>query len=238
MKERNLKQVDILNLAKPYCEKYDIKLTKVDLSQYVSGKVEPGQAKLFVLAAALNVSEAWLMGLNVSSQPSLSSSLDAELYSIGQALETFDERIAFYRNFYKMLNILGYSLTTKWKTDSSGNTIDLLEDNDYAIEVPHFEIKEIMDSSKAFMSFQIKQLFSNFEKKPRNKEFDNMADEAFEQYFSDTPTVSQTATVIPLKESPAPYTLNAAHTRTDIPDSERTSELAQLEEDIMDDGNF
>lgn len=49
---------------------------------------------------------------------------------------------------------------------------------------------------------------------------------------------AQAATIIPLKESPTPYALNAAHARTDIPDSERTPELAQMEEDIMDDNNF
>lgn len=46
---------------------------------------------------------------------------------------------------------------------------------------------------------------------------------------------AQAATIIPQKEIP---TLNAAHTRTDIPDSKHTPELAQLEEDIMDDENF
>ncbi|MEE1219535.1 MAG: transcriptional repressor LexA [Ruminococcus sp.] len=65
MTERNLKQVDILNLASPFCKKYDIKLNKNDLSQYVSGKVEPGQNKLYILGLALNVSEAWLMGFEV-----------------------------------------------------------------------------------------------------------------------------------------------------------------------------
>ena len=60
----NLKQVDILRLAEPYCKKYGIKLNKNDLSQYVSGKVEPGQHKLFILALALNVNEAWLMGFD------------------------------------------------------------------------------------------------------------------------------------------------------------------------------
>lgn len=65
MAEENLKQVDILEKAQPFCSKYDTKITKVDLSQYVSGKVEPGQAKLFVLANALNVNEAWLMGYDV-----------------------------------------------------------------------------------------------------------------------------------------------------------------------------
>ncbi len=65
MEERNLKQIDILNLAAPYCKEYNIKLQKNDLSQYVSGKVEPKQDKLTVLGLALNVSEVWLMGYDV-----------------------------------------------------------------------------------------------------------------------------------------------------------------------------
>lgn len=65
MAERNLRQVDILERAKPFCIKYDIKMNKSDLSQYVSGKVEPSQEKLVVLGMALNVSEAWLMGFDV-----------------------------------------------------------------------------------------------------------------------------------------------------------------------------
>lgn len=63
--ERGIKQVDILNAAKPFCAQYGIKLEKNDLSQYVNGKVEPGQEKLTVLGLALNVSEAWLMGYDV-----------------------------------------------------------------------------------------------------------------------------------------------------------------------------
>lgn len=66
MEERRLKQVDILNLSLPYCKKYNIKMNKSDISQYVSGKVEPSQEKLVILGMALNVSEAWLMGLDVS----------------------------------------------------------------------------------------------------------------------------------------------------------------------------
>ena len=65
MSERNLRQVDILEMCKPYCQKYNIKLGRNDLSQYVTGKVEPGQKKLTVLGMALNVSEAWLMGFDV-----------------------------------------------------------------------------------------------------------------------------------------------------------------------------
>ena len=41
-------------------------MNKSDISQYVSGKVEPSQEKLVILGMALNVSEGWLMGLDVS----------------------------------------------------------------------------------------------------------------------------------------------------------------------------
>lgn len=65
MEERGLKQRDILEKAAPYCEKYKIKLNKSDLSQFVNGKVVPGQWKLTILGMALGVSETWLMGYDV-----------------------------------------------------------------------------------------------------------------------------------------------------------------------------
>ena len=65
MSTRNLRQVDILEAAEPFCKKYNVKLEKNALSQYVSGKVEPGQEKLTILGMALGVSEAWLMGYEV-----------------------------------------------------------------------------------------------------------------------------------------------------------------------------
>ncbi len=66
MNERNLRQVDILNLVLPVCAKYDVKMNKSDISQYVSGKNEPSQEKLVVLGMALNVTESWLMGFDVA----------------------------------------------------------------------------------------------------------------------------------------------------------------------------
>ena len=68
MSERNLKQVDILNMSQPYCAKYGVKMNKSDISQYVSGKVEPSKEKLVILGMALNVTEAWLMGFDVSQE--------------------------------------------------------------------------------------------------------------------------------------------------------------------------
>lgn len=65
MSSRGLKQVDILTMCKPYCTRYGVKMNKSDISQYVSGKAEPSQDKLVVLAMALSVQESWLMGFDV-----------------------------------------------------------------------------------------------------------------------------------------------------------------------------
>ena len=65
MRKYSLRQVDILEKAKPFCEECGVKMNKSDLSQYVSGKNEPGQDKLVVLAKALHVTEPWLMGYDV-----------------------------------------------------------------------------------------------------------------------------------------------------------------------------
>ena len=65
MNSSNLKQVDIVNKAKSLEKETGIKLSKTDLSQYVNGKVTPGQKKLYILAKILNVSEAWLLGYDV-----------------------------------------------------------------------------------------------------------------------------------------------------------------------------
>ena len=64
MAERGLRQTDILRLAEAVSGPG--KLTKTDLSQYVSGKVRPGPGKLRLLARALDVGEAWLLGYEES----------------------------------------------------------------------------------------------------------------------------------------------------------------------------
>lgn len=65
MSENNYRQIDIINKCIPYCEKYNVKLGRNDLSQYVNNKVEPGQEKLSILGMALGLNEAWLMGYDV-----------------------------------------------------------------------------------------------------------------------------------------------------------------------------
>ena len=60
MAERGLRQADILRLAEEVSGPE--RLSKTDLSQYVSGKVRPGPGKLRLLSEALGVGEAWLLG--------------------------------------------------------------------------------------------------------------------------------------------------------------------------------
>ena len=62
MQEQELRQVDVIRLAQPFCREHGVKLTKTDLTQYLSGKTKPNKEKLFILALTLHVNEAWLMG--------------------------------------------------------------------------------------------------------------------------------------------------------------------------------
>ncbi|MFD1484646.1 S24 family peptidase [Lacticaseibacillus baoqingensis] len=65
MTDRGLKQVDILNMSKPFQKSLGIKMGKSTLSQYVNGVQSPDQDRIYLLAHTLNVSEPWLMGFDV-----------------------------------------------------------------------------------------------------------------------------------------------------------------------------
>lgn len=68
MQERGLKQVDIINLVKPFFTD-KVKISKTDLSQYVNDKAEPRSDKLYILAKGLNVPEQWLLGFDTTTSP-------------------------------------------------------------------------------------------------------------------------------------------------------------------------
>lgn len=53
---RGLKQTDLCKLTN---------IPKCSLSLYINGAYEPKQDRIFLIAQALNVSEAWLMGYDV-----------------------------------------------------------------------------------------------------------------------------------------------------------------------------
>ena len=67
--ESGLRQVEILEKSKPYQKELDVKMGKSALSQYISGKSNPDQDKLVLLAKTFGVSEAWLLGFDVPKEP-------------------------------------------------------------------------------------------------------------------------------------------------------------------------
>ena len=98
MKERNMKQVDVLELIQPFCKAYNVHFGKSTISQYVSGKTEPGQDKLSILGLAFNVNEAWLMGYAVPRERKMPTSenqdgLDAEMMSLFDLLTEQEKKI-------------------------------------------------------------------------------------------------------------------------------------------------
>ena len=56
LKIKGMRQAELCKLAN---------IPKSSLSQYLSGDFEPKQDRIYLIAKALNVSEAWLMGFDV-----------------------------------------------------------------------------------------------------------------------------------------------------------------------------
>lgn len=65
MEIKDIKQADIVEKTK---------IGKSSISQYLSGMYEPKQKNIFLIARALGVSEAWLMGYDVPMEPSVVNS--------------------------------------------------------------------------------------------------------------------------------------------------------------------
>lgn len=125
MNQYDLRQIDILKRAEPFCQKFDVKLGRNDLSQYVSGKVSPGQDKLTVLALALNVSETWLMGYDVPMERN--NYEDQNILRFDAALEEIQEIIE--SSGYKMLF-----------SDDSDDVIIKTHDNDIVTCMHDYEL--------------------------------------------------------------------------------------------------
>lgn len=66
---RNMKQAELCQLTK---------IPKSAMSQYISGAFEPKQDRIYLIARALDVSEAWLMGYDVSMDRNAGKNLPEE----------------------------------------------------------------------------------------------------------------------------------------------------------------
>lgn len=89
---RNMKQIEL-------SEKTGI--PKSAISQYCSGAFRPKQKRLFLIAQALHVDEAWLMGLDVPMERS-SDNTDGFTLVLSSALELSDVEQDLIRKFRRL----------------------------------------------------------------------------------------------------------------------------------------
>lgn len=143
MKENNYRQIDIINKCIPYCNKYNIKLGRNDLSQYVNKKVEPGQEKLSILGMALGVNEAWLMGYDVpknrtqiihTEHKEMENSI---LYAIKELASESGYDFSFFANQYQIVF------------------------NDCIIKLSPLEVSDLAESSVEQIRFVMKSIIDN-----------------------------------------------------------------------------
>jgi len=109
---RNMKQVDIIEKAG---------VNKGALSSYLSGKYEPKQTNIYLIAKALDVNEAWLMGYDVpmerNSMPQSSEDpLVKAILNSGNATSELDNEILKLKIINKVeLEAMDYSLLAEFK---------------------------------------------------------------------------------------------------------------------------
>ncbi|MFL0167719.1 hypothetical protein [Candidatus Clostridium helianthi] len=145
MKERKLRQVDLLEKVKPFCEKYNVKMNKSDISQYLSGIVKPGQEKLSMLGMALDVNEAWLMGYDVPME---------RVQHYVKSLELNNDEFELLSN-YKKLNALGKDKLIEYSKD-------LIETPKYIETNNSNNVAELITATKEKEEFKPLTSFDSF----------------------------------------------------------------------------
>lgn len=246
MSDRNLRQVDILELCKPYCQKFDVKLGRNDLSQYVSGKVEPGQKKLTILGLALNVNEAWLMGFNVPMERN-----DYE----GQTLITFDAKSDAAQDLLiesgYLISISDNDIIT---VTTSGHDIVCSLHEYELVNIYESLIKQKKISAQAIINEASRwwekidnhltgkeassEVYDKFKKNVlkfhgKQKELNSIYEELSSANQDRVLTYSKN--LLTNQQMEEELEVNAAHERTD---SEVTKEMIKHDDDIMYDENF
>lgn len=105
---RNVKQIDFVHAA----EKFNIKLGKSHMSQYVSGKTVPRADIAHFLAAFLQVNEDWLMGKdvpmeqNVATLPAIKSDEAQHDSNPASAQSTEGKTMRTFTKSHKLDNVL------------------------------------------------------------------------------------------------------------------------------------
>lgn len=107
-KNRLNKALEIRGM-KPIDLSHKTGLSKARISQYTNGVYEAKQKALYLIARALNVSEAWLMGYDVPMERLLHEKLAEEVKLIEQIQVTYGEKAVQLLELFVELNNTGKS---------------------------------------------------------------------------------------------------------------------------------
>lgn len=162
MDTMNYRQVDILKKCEPLCTKYGIKLGRNDLSQYVTGKVTPGAEKLSLLAQALDVSEAWLLGYDVPRNSKITSDeawdIEAQKFSDKLSVLQIKENA-----FLCQLKALGWTCTPKdnglQPDDSDYEMRYIFKKKDDSFSVSWEDYNSFIEDSEFFFNSRLESLY-------------------------------------------------------------------------------
>ena len=136
MELRGLKQTDLV-------EKTGI--SKGALSSYISGRYVPKQNNTFLIAKALNVNEAWLMGADVPMErDSYNKKWDKEAAQFSDSINSF----------YMELNSLGWSC--EW-IDS--DTKYLLSNGNVSFKISSDEYSNFIEDVNNFYKTRLEKLY-------------------------------------------------------------------------------
>lgn len=134
-----MKQSDLVRLTE---------IPKSAISQYISGAFEPKQDRIYLMAKALNVSEAWLMGLDVPMERKTVGIINQRI--IAKNIKTFRENAKMSQ--IEFANLLGVDEVTVCNIES-GNHIPSKE--------MIFRICDILKITPDFLNGTIEELFEN-----------------------------------------------------------------------------
>lgn len=150
---RNLKQTDLVKLTG---------ITKGALSSYISGAYEPKQRNIYRIAKALNVSEAWLMGLDVSlvkneTQDTVLNSKEQRLISSFNKLNDFGKNKAIER-------IEELTEITKYQNNELSATLMVAENTSPYLAPLAAHDDNLSDDEKVIMNERIIEALRNQDK--------------------------------------------------------------------------
>lgn len=215
LEARNMKQSDLAEKTK---------ISKGALSSYITGRYIPKQNNIYLIARALNVSEAWLMGHDVpmerNSAPDSGQTFLSYLYSLGYYLSRDDPE---HKPF-----LTSNGTTVRLEYD----TLDSLK-----LRIDSYAKATVDSEMLTLKEEEIRQERLEKERLIRQLRGENISTGSqFEKDWSEKKAKEASEkSVIQQFPSADAQILKAAHERTDI---EVTDKMRKADDDIMDDDNF